>query len=107
MVNQRLPLLYRWFVFGQGRRISPTSTGAVLVSRVYTDMIIPKISVDVELRFHDGELALGQVFIRANQRVLDMLNGEISFFPFRQADGQLVLINKKYVVSVLPFDQRG
>jgi len=70
-------------------------------------VVIPKIAVDVELTLYEGTTQLGQVFIKANQRVLDLLNEAVSFFPFRGQNGQVTLINKNSVVGVRPLDQRG
>lgn len=70
--------------------------------------IIPKITVDVEITFYEGTTQLGQVYINANQRVLDMLNEPTGFFPFRVAGtGQITLLNKSSVVAIRPLDQRG
>ncbi len=70
--------------------------------------MIPKITVDVELTLYEGTTQLGQVFINANQRVLDMLNEPSPFFPFRVSQtGQITLLSKSSVVAVRPLDQRG
>lgn len=69
---------------------------------------IPKITVEVEVALSDGSTHRGQVFITANQRVLDMLNEPNAFFPFReQKTGRVTLLSKAIVAAVTPVDQRG
>jgi hypothetical protein len=69
---------------------------------------IPKIAVEVEITRLDGSRIRGDVFIAANERVLDMLNGSNPFFPFRHADNRRVLLlGKASIVSIEPLDQKG
>ncbi|MFC3229385.1 hypothetical protein ACFOGJ_19215 [Marinibaculum pumilum] len=69
---------------------------------------IPKIAVDVEIALNDGSIHRGQVYIAANQRVLDMLNEANGFFPFReQKSGEVTLLSKTIIAAVTPLDQRG
>jgi len=69
---------------------------------------IPKIAVDVEIALNDGSIHRGQVYIAANQRVLDMLNEANGFFPFReQKSGEVTLLSKSIIAAVTPLDQRG
>ncbi len=69
---------------------------------------IPKLKVDVELTLADGRNLAGQVFVLTSQRVIDLLNGPESFFPFRDAaSGKIILFNKAAVSAIHPRDQRG
>ena len=70
-------------------------------------VVIPKIAVDVEITLYEGTTQLGQIFIKASQRVQDLLNEPTAFFPFRGQNGQVTLLNKNSVVGVRPLDQRG
>ena len=69
---------------------------------------IPKIAVEVEITRFDGSRVRGDVFIAANERVLDMLNGSSPFFPFRDASTRRVLLfSKTSIVTMEPLDQKG
>jgi hypothetical protein len=69
---------------------------------------IPKITVEVEISHVDGSKARGTVFISANERVLDMLNGPGAFFPFRDGPSRRVkLYSKASIITIEPLDQKG
>jgi hypothetical protein len=69
---------------------------------------VPKITVEVEITRLDGSKLRGDVFIAANERVLDMLNSANPFFPFRNADSRRVLLfNKAGIAAIEPLDQKG
>lgn len=69
---------------------------------------IPKIAVEVEISRFDGSKVRGDVFIAANERVLDMLNSSNPFFPFRDSNTRRVLLfSKASIVTIEPLDQKG
>jgi len=69
---------------------------------------VPKIKVEVDLLMTDGGLLRGFVYIRANERVMDLLNGTETFVAFQESEThEITLLNKTSIAGVKPLDQRG
>ncbi|MFZ5608101.1 MAG: hypothetical protein ACOY99_00660 [Pseudomonadota bacterium] len=66
-----------------------------------------KINVEVDLVLHDGTRLNGLVFIGLDERVQDLLNDAKPFFPLKQNDGEVILINKSAVAVCKPLDTPG
>jgi hypothetical protein len=60
---------------------------------------IPKYRIPVRISLADKESMLGVIFIRQEQRILDMLCEQKPFFPVRTKTG-MFLINKSTVEKV-------
>ena len=65
---------------------------------------IPKYEIPVRILLSDQESVLGIIFIRQEQRILDMLCEEKQFFPVSTKTG-MYIINKKSVVKVEILDR--
>jgi len=70
-----------------------------------SDVIRPKTKIRVELQKGDGSILEGYVFVAGHERVLDLLNNDDPFVPFRCLDGRDVMINKQAIAFVWPDDQ--
>lgn len=69
---------------------------------------VPKVKVDTLILMTDGTELRGSVFIRATQRVLDLLNEPGDFFPLLCAHtGEITLVNKRNINNIKPLDQKG
>jgi len=60
---------------------------------------IPKYKIPVRISLADKETVLGVIFIRQEQRILDMLCEQKQFFPVSTKTG-MFLINKHSVLKV-------
>ena len=56
------------------------------------------------LRLTSGELIHGHVFVVANGRLKDILNGQDRFTEFETQDGKMVYLHKDQIASCLPLD---
>jgi hypothetical protein len=63
-----------------------------------------KVNVACELVLTDGTRLTGSVFIGLGERVQDLLNNGAAFFPFRQDDQEILLVNKTVVAICKPLD---
>ena len=52
----------------------------------------------------DGSVLLGNLFLAANERVIDGVNDERPFLPFQTDDGEFQMINKSTVARIRPFE---
>lgn len=69
---------------------------------------IPKIKVPALVLMTDGTELEGYVFIRATERVLDLLNAPGDFFPIEcNRTGEITLLNKRNINNLKPLDQKG
>jgi hypothetical protein len=67
-----------------------------------------KVNVTVDLVLEDGTRLMGKVYVRTDERVLDMMNGPDPFFPLRLANQDIVLVRKASVAMCrIPEDSDG
>ena len=68
---------------------------------------VPKVKVDALLLMTDGTEIEGSVFIRATERVLDLLNGPGDFFPVLcNRTGDITIVNKRAINNLKPLDSK-
>ena len=60
---------------------------------------IPKHAFPVRVMFVNGVIEQGVVFIRPDQRVLDLMCDERGFFPFQRNSG-LTFVNKASIIHI-------
>ncbi|WP_417514916.1 hypothetical protein [Minwuia sp.] len=66
---------------------------------------VPKVKVDTLILMTDGTEIEGSVFIRATQRVLDLMNEPGLFFPVSCArTGEITLVNKTAINNIKPLE---
>ena len=66
---------------------------------------VPKIKVHTLILMTDGTELEGSVFIRATQRVQDLLNEPGMFFPLEETrTGEITLVNKFAFNNIKPLD---
>lgn len=58
----------------------------------------------MELTLIDGTSLRAYLFVRDMQRVNDLLNDERRFIPFEDVGGQIRLVNKDHILTVIPAD---
>lgn len=63
------------------------------------EMRHPKFGVPVRIVMADGALIIGMVFVRQNQRVIDVVCDARSFFPIKTNAG-VSLLNKQHAVQI-------
>lgn len=69
-------------------------------------MKVEKTSIDVEVFFTSGDSFQGCFYLKAQQRVSDLLNDERSFIPFQILGGALMLVRKESITRVLPLENK-
>jgi hypothetical protein len=69
------------------------------------DVIRAKDRIRVYLVKEDGENVEGFLFAGGQERILDVMNREEPFVPFELNDGEILILNKKEIASVKPFDK--
>ena len=62
------------------------------------------IKTEVELTLTSGKVLYGEMFLRAEQQVLDILNGDVQFLPFEGMDGALSIINKTSIAQITQYN---
>lgn len=70
-----------------------------------SDVIRPKSKVEILLRREDGTTLQGHVYVGGQERILDLVNDRKPFLPFETRDGKMLLINKRSIAVIEPFDQ--
>ncbi len=63
------------------------------------------IKTEVELTMTDGSVLYGEMYLCAEQQVLDILNGDRQFLPFEGLDGDVSVINKTAIAKITPYDK--
>ena len=74
----------------------------LMSNRILGDAVIKKKSVSVLIEMSDGKNIQGEVFMGANQRLQDLINGERIFLPVkvqREKEPAFLLLNKSYIIS--------
>ena len=64
--------------------------------------VTQKVKTEVELVLTDGTVLSGEMFMHAEQRVLDIVNDERQFVPFASFDGPVKVINKAMIAHITP-----
>ena len=66
---------------------------------------VPKVQVQALILMTDGTELEGSVFIRATQRVLDLMNEPGMFFPLScSRTGEITLVNKANINNIKPLE---
>jgi len=66
---------------------------------------VPKVKVDTLILMTDGTEIEGSVFIKATQRVLDLMNEPGQFFPVScSRTGDITLVNKAAINNIKPLE---
>jgi hypothetical protein len=68
------------------------------------DVMRNKDRIRVYLIKDDGENVEGFLFAGGQERILDVMNRQEPFVPFELNDGEILILNKKEIASVRPFD---
>ena len=63
------------------------------------------IKTEVELTMTNGTVLHGEMFLCAEQQVLDILNGDRQFLPFEGMDGAVSVINKSAIAKITQYDK--
>ena len=66
--------------------------------------VTQKVKTEVELVLTDGTVLSGEMFMHAEQRVLDIVNDERQFVPFASFDGPIKVINKAMIAHITPLE---
>lgn len=61
----------------------------------------PKQEASVRLSLVDGSTVEGVVFLKNEERLIDLLNDHRAFFPLRRLEGDTVIVAKSGVVSMV------
>ncbi len=63
------------------------------------------IKTEVELTMTNGTVLHGEMFLCAEQQVLDILNGDRQFLPFEGVDGAVSVINKSAIAKITQYEK--
>ena len=63
------------------------------------------IKTEVELTMTNGTVLYGEMFLCAEQQVLDILNGDRQFLPFEGMDGAVSVINKFAIAKITQYEK--
>ncbi len=66
---------------------------------------IQGIKTEVELTMTNGSVLYGEMFLRAERQVLDILNGDAQFPPFEGMDGAFSVINKAAIAKITQYSR--
>ena len=67
--------------------------------------VTQKVKTEVELVLTDGTVLSGEMFMHADQRVLDIVNDDLKFVPFASFDGPVKVINKAMIAHITPVER--
>ena len=81
-------------------RVIPIDNGTPMKVSTSLDQL------EVEIITIDGETRKGKVFLTEHQRVIDVLNSNLSFIPFETERQELEIINKSTIDQVKPIEMR-
>ncbi len=81
-------------------RVIPIDNGAPMKVSTSLDQL------EVEIITIGGEIRKGKVFVTEHQRVVDVLNSDLSFIPFETEREELEIINKSTIDQVKPIEMR-
>lgn len=63
--------------------------------------------IEVELLLSGGTTFRVNLFVRDMERVNDLLNDPRTFIPFEDVTGQVRLVNKTMIATVIPSDEEN
>lgn len=69
------------------------------------DNIVRKVETEVKITLTDGTTLTGFFFIKKEQRLIDLLNDQRPFIPYKETDGMITLIRKSSIDRITPIDQ--
>ncbi len=67
--------------------------------------VTQKVKIEVELVLTDGSVLGGEMFMHADQRVIDIVNDDRKFVPFASFDGPVRVINKAMIAHITPIER--
>ena len=70
-----------------------------------TDKVAKK-KIEVEMQLSDQRSLVGALFVRAQQRLSDLLNDDRDFLPLQTTNGLIVNVAKSTIAQVVQLDQR-
>ena len=80
-----------------------------ILARVFdmygSSAITRKIETEVEMALTDSTVMIGAMYIRADQRVIDIVNDDRRFVPFAALDGPISVINKEVIARITPIER--
>ena len=62
--------------------------------------VVKKNQLDVTIQLTTGETFMGSVYLRKNERVIDLMNDERSFIPMAIDDDIIKVINKSAIAEI-------
>ena len=69
-----------------------------------TDQVLKTNKIEVELLLTGGTTFRANLFVHDMERVTDLLNDPRKFIPFEDVTGQIRLVNKESILTVIPAD---
>jgi len=67
--------------------------------------IVQKRTIEAKIVLSDGTGLTGCFFINQGQRLVDLLNDQRAFIPYRNTNGTFLLIRKSTIDRIEPVDQ--
>ena len=64
-----------------------------------------KDNTEVEIKFVDGTLLRGFMYLASTERIVDVLNDDRDFVPFQDTTHCVQIVNKRAIIRVTPIDQ--
>ncbi len=72
-----------------------------------TDQVLKTNKIEVELLLNGGTTFRVNLFVHDMERVTDLLNDPRKFIPFEDVTGQIRLVNKESIQTVIPADSEN
>ena len=72
-----------------------------------TDQVLKTNKIEVELLLTGGTTFRANLFVHDMERVTDLLNDPRKFIPFEDVTGQIRLVNKESILTVIPADSEN
>jgi len=64
-----------------------------------------KDNTEVEVKFVDGTVLRGFLYLSSTERIVDVLNDERDYIPFQDTTHNVQIVNKRTIIRVTPIDQ--
>ncbi len=77
------------------------------IEMAITDQVVKTNKIEVELLLDGGTTFRANLFVRDLERVNDLLNDPRKFIPFEDVTGQIRLVNKESILTVIPADSEN
>lgn len=71
------------------------------------DLVRKTNKIVVELMLTEGNSVRASLFVPDLERVTDLLNDPRRFIPYEDISGQVRVVNKSMIVSVIPLDENN